>query len=120
MDQTGNFSTQCSNSNKYAVIFYIYDANAILSYPLKNLSTDELLHVFHHVYAKLCVAGFKQQLHKLDNQSSTALEMFITHNNTKLHYMPPEMHQKMLPSLLYKHGSAILRQDWPACLNNIL
>ena len=66
-DQTGRFPVQSCHGNKYVVIVYIYDANAILSYPIKNRSTGELLHVFHQVYAKQQAAGYKHQLHKLDN-----------------------------------------------------
>ena len=92
-DQTGRFPVQTSHGNKYVVIVYIYDANAILSYFIKKRSTGELLHVFHQVYAKLHAAGNKPQLHKLDTILSTALEMFIASNNAALQCTPPEMHQ---------------------------
>ena len=75
------------------MIVYIYHANAILSYPIKNRSTGKLLCVFHHVYAKLHATSFKPQLHKLDNEFSTVLETFITNDNTALQYMSPEIHQ---------------------------
>ena len=45
MDQTRRFPIQSSHGNKYVVIVYIYDANMILSYPIKNQSTGELLHL---------------------------------------------------------------------------
>ena len=34
-DQTGYFFIQSSWGNKYIVIVYVYDANAILSYPIR-------------------------------------------------------------------------------------
>ena len=63
-----------------------------MSYSIKNWLTGELLHVFHYVYTKLQASGFKLQLHKSENESSAALETFITGNNTALQYMPPKMH----------------------------
>ena len=90
-DQTGRFPLPSSRGNKYAVIVYVYDANAILSYTIKNWSTGELLRVFLLVYAKLQTAGFKPQLHKLDNESFTTLETFIANNNAALQYTPPEI-----------------------------
>ena len=92
-DQTGRFPIQSSCGNKYVVIMYVYDANAILSYPIKNRSTGELSRVFQLVYAKLQTAGFKLQLHKLDNETPTTLETFIANNNRALQYTPPEIHR---------------------------
>ena len=105
------FPIQSSCGNKYIVIVYIYNANAILSHLIKNWSTGELLHVFHNMSDKLHAACFKQQLHKWDNNSSAALEMFITNDNTALQFISPKMHRQTQLSKLYKHGSAILRQD---------
>ena len=66
-DQTGHFPIQSSHGNKYVVILYVYNANVIQSYPLKNQPAGELMHVFHQIYAKLSAAGYKPQLHKLGN-----------------------------------------------------
>ena len=102
------------------MIDYIYNANAILSEPIKNRSTGELLHVLYNVYAKLHAISFKPQLHKLDNESSTALEAFITDNNTALQYMPPKIHQTNAVKQAVQTWKCNFKAGLPAFPNNFL
>jgi hypothetical protein len=43
-NQTGQFPITSNRGHAYVVVFYIFNANAICSIPIKNCSKEELLH----------------------------------------------------------------------------
>jgi hypothetical protein len=45
-DQTGRFPVVSSKGNKYIMILYDYDSNAILAQPIKDRTPPELLRAF--------------------------------------------------------------------------
>jgi hypothetical protein len=45
-DQTGRFPVVLSKGNKYIMVLYDYDSNAILAHPIKNRTAPELLKAF--------------------------------------------------------------------------
>jgi hypothetical protein len=45
-DQTGRFPVVSSKGNKYIMILYDYDSNAILAQPIKDRTAAELLRSF--------------------------------------------------------------------------
>jgi hypothetical protein len=45
-DQTGRFPVVSSKGNKYIMILYDYDSNAILAQPIKDRTAPELLRAF--------------------------------------------------------------------------
>jgi hypothetical protein len=45
-DQTGRFPVVSSKGNKYIMILYDYDSNAILAQPIKDRTAPELLKAF--------------------------------------------------------------------------
>jgi hypothetical protein len=52
-DNTRCFPVMSNRGNAYTALFYIYDANAIWSIPIKNRSKEELLRTITEVYAWL-------------------------------------------------------------------
>jgi hypothetical protein len=52
-DNTGRFPVTSNQGNAYVALFYIYDANAIWSVPIKNSSNEELLRAVTEVYTWL-------------------------------------------------------------------
>jgi hypothetical protein len=52
-DNTGCFPVTSNRGNPYVALFYIYNANAIQSVPIKNRSKEELLRAVTEVYAWL-------------------------------------------------------------------
>ncbi len=56
---------------------YDYDSNSIGAVAIKNRTGPSILAAYHQVYNKLVNAGLKPQLHKLDNECSTALKDFF-------------------------------------------
>ena len=92
-DQTGRFPITSNRGNAYVVVFYVYNANYILSIPIKSWSKEELLRAYHEVYKWLSMRGFKPLLHKMDNETSHEVEKFIQGQQTRLQYTPPDMHR---------------------------
>ena len=79
-----------------------------------------MLCIFQLMYAKLQAKGFKSQLHKLGNESSTALKMFIANNKRALQYTPLEIHSTNAAKRavetwknLFKVGLASLPKQFP-------
>ena len=81
---------------KYVMIFYVYDANAIIAYPLCNKTSKEMLETYQDLYKKLTKCGFKPKLHKLDNETYKEVEDFVMDQQTVLQYTPPDMHRQTL------------------------
>ena len=59
-NQLGWFPITSNRSNKYVVIFYIYNANFVKSIPIKIRTKEELLRVYKLVNAYLTAHGFKR------------------------------------------------------------
>ena len=76
------------------MIFYVYDANAIIAYPLHNRTAKEMLDTYQDLYRKLTKCGVKPKLHKLDNEISKEVEDFVLEQQTAIKYTPPDMHRQ--------------------------
>jgi hypothetical protein len=61
-DQTGRFPVVSSKGNKYIMILYDYDINAILSQPIKDRTAPELLRAFQVMEQEFVARGLKQSL----------------------------------------------------------
>jgi hypothetical protein len=61
-DQTGRFPVVSSKGNKYIVMLYDYDSNAILAQPIKNRTAPELLKAFQFMEQELVAKGLKPKL----------------------------------------------------------
>jgi hypothetical protein len=72
-DQTGRFTVVSSKGNKYIMILYDYDSNAILAQPIKDRTARELLKAFQFMKQELAVRGLKPKLMKLENEASKLL-----------------------------------------------
>jgi hypothetical protein len=73
-DQTGRFPVVSSKGNKYIMILYDYDSNAILAQPIKDRTAPELLKAFQIMEHILVARGLKPKLMKLDNEASKLLK----------------------------------------------
>jgi hypothetical protein len=68
-DQTGRFPVVSSKRNKYIMILYYYDSNAILAKPIKDITAPELLNAFQFMEQELLARGPKPKQMKLDNEA---------------------------------------------------
>jgi hypothetical protein len=68
-DQTGRFTVVSSKGNKYIIILYDYDSNAVLAQPIKDRTAPELLKAFQVMEQELVARDLKSKLMKLDNEA---------------------------------------------------
>jgi hypothetical protein len=93
-DQTGRFTVVSSKGNKYIMILYDYDSNAILAQPIKDRTAPELLRPFQVMEQELVAQGLKPKLMKLDNEASKLLKMYLHHQNITCQLVPPYSHRR--------------------------
>jgi hypothetical protein len=93
-DQTGRFPVVSSKGNKYIMILYDYDSNAILAKPLKDRTAPELLKAFQFMEQELVVRGLKPKLMKLDNEESKMLRNYLYKQDITIQLVPPYSHRR--------------------------
>jgi hypothetical protein len=91
-DQTGCFPTTSSHSNKYIMIVYDYDSNAILAEPITSRTKAELLHAYTKLHTYLCDRGLKPILQRLDSEAPGKLRHFMTDHDVSFQLVPPHTH----------------------------
>ena len=91
-DQIGHFHVMSNKGNDYVVVFYVYDKNSILYFPIKNRSKHEILRAYNKMYSYLHCWRFCSRMQKLDNKTSHNVEEFITENKATVKYTPADMH----------------------------
>jgi hypothetical protein len=93
-DQTGSFPVVSSKVNKYIMILYDYDSNAILAQPIKDRTAPELLKAFQVMVQKLMAGGLKPKLMKLDNEVSKLLKTYLHQQDITFQLVPPYSHRR--------------------------
>jgi hypothetical protein len=93
-DQTGRFPVVSSKGNKYIMILYDYDSNAILAQPIKYRTAPKLLKAFQVMEQELVDRGLKPKLMKLDNEASKLLKAYLHHQDITLQLVPPYGHRR--------------------------
>jgi hypothetical protein len=93
-DQTGRFSVVSSKGNKYIMILYDYDSNAILAQPIKDRIAPELLKAFKVMEQELVVRGLKPKLMKLDNEASNLLKTYLHQQDITFQLVLPYRHRR--------------------------
>jgi hypothetical protein len=93
-DQTGRFPTTSSKGNKYIMVLYDYDSNAILAEPMKSRSEQHMVQAYTKLHTYLVDRGLKPQLQKLDNEASAGLKRFMTQQKVQYQLVPPHIHRR--------------------------
>jgi len=93
-DQTGRFVAPSSHGNNYLLLLYDYDSNCILAEPIKTRSGPSILAGFKILHARLCAAGHRPQLQRLDNECSEPLKDFLRSENIDFQLAPPGIHRR--------------------------
>jgi hypothetical protein len=93
-DQTGRFPVVSSKGNKYFMILYDYDSNAILAQPIKDRTAPELLKAFQIMEHELVARGLKPKLMKLDNEASKLLKTYLHQQDITFQLVPPYGHRR--------------------------
>jgi hypothetical protein len=93
-DQTGRFPVVSSKGNKYIMVLYDYDSNAILAKPIKDRTAPELLKVFQFMEQELVARGLKPKLMKLDNEASKLLKDYLYQQEKEFQLVSPYSHRR--------------------------
>jgi hypothetical protein len=93
-DQTGKFITPSSNGNNYLMIVYDYDSNHIFAEPFKTQTAKSILAAYKLVHARLCNAGLRPQLQRLDNECSAILKEYLSSEDINFQLVPPGSHRR--------------------------
>jgi hypothetical protein len=94
IDQTGRFPVVSSKGNKYIMILYDYDSNAILAQPIKDRTAPEILKAFQVKEQELVARGLKPKLMKLDNEASKLLKAYLHQKDITFQLVPPYSHRR--------------------------
>jgi hypothetical protein len=93
-DQTGRFLVVSGKGNKYIMILYDYDSNAILAQPIKDRTAPELLRAFQIMEQESVARGLKPKLMKLDNEASKLFKTYLHQQNITFQLVPPYSHRR--------------------------
>jgi hypothetical protein len=93
-DQTGRFPVISIKGNKYIMILYDYDSNAILAQSIKDRTAPELLKAFQIMEQELVARGLKPKLMKLDNDASKLLKTYLHQQDITFQLVPSYSHRR--------------------------
>ena len=93
-DQTGRFPAISSKGNKYLMILYDYDSNAILAEPMKSRHEQEMIRAYAKMHDYLTERGLKPVLQKLDNEAPKGLKKYMAQHNVTYQLVPPHVHRR--------------------------
>jgi hypothetical protein len=97
-DQTGRFPVVSSKGNKYVMVLYDYDSNAILAEPIKSRNQSELVRAYQKLHTYLTERGLTPRLQKLDNECPDALKQFMRAQDVEFQLVPPYDHRQNAPN----------------------
>ena len=86
---TGKFPVQSNLGNKYVLIIYNYDANAIIAEPLKDRTVGEIARGHQVIYMYLQDRGLAPRFEILDNECSAELTKVMRKNKISFQLVPP-------------------------------
>jgi len=93
-DPTGRFIVPSSTGNNYLLVLYDYDSNAILVAPMKTRTAGSIVAAYKTLHKRLCDAGLRPLLQRLDNECSAALKNFMREEDIDYQLAPPGIHRR--------------------------
>ena len=93
-DITGAFPYTSSRGSKYIYVMYDYDANPILTYPLKSRQAHEIVKAWTTLHAQMTRHGHPITNIILDNECSNELRKALQKNNIIFQLVPPDAHRR--------------------------
>ena len=85
---------QSDRGNNYILVTYHYDAENILTTPLKNRTGPCILSGITKIHDKLGKRGLTPKLHIMDNEVSEDLKKYFEDSYIQLQLVPPHMQQR--------------------------
>ena len=93
-DLTGRFPHLSSQGNKYILVVYDYDSNAILAEPLQSRQGFHIKQAYNKIITFLASRGAKPNVFILDNEISGELKQAIMSHDIKYQLVPPHVHRR--------------------------
>ena len=93
-NQTGRFPYRSSRGNKYVMVMYNYDSNAILATPLKNRQAKSITDAWEILNTRLTKHRHVTRNFILDNESSADLKQALTKNKKSYELTQPHMYRR--------------------------
>jgi hypothetical protein len=93
-DQTGQFPIPSSAGNKYMLVVYCYDSNAILVEPMRTRTSASIVAAYTVAHTRLCKAGFRPQFQRLDNECSEEFKTLLRNEGIDFQLVPPGCHRR--------------------------
>jgi hypothetical protein len=91
-DLTGQFPTVSGLGNRYILVCYVYDCNAILTTPMHNRSATEHLRAFNLLHMYLVDRGFTPKHQRLDNEALAGFKSNLRQKGIDFQLVPPHNH----------------------------
>ena len=117
-DQTGRFTIQSSSGNKYMMVIYVYDPNAILVETLPYRSKESIVQAYQKTIQHLTRRGFNPRVQRLDNEASKLLQDETDKNQIQWQLVPPGNHRIHEAERHIHTFKNILSSSWPGLIRN--
>ena len=92
-DLTGQFTVQSDRGNNYILVAYHYDANNIITTPLKNRTGPCILNGITKIHDLLRKRGLTPKIHIMDNEVSEDLRKYFEDSDIQFQLVLPHMHR---------------------------
>ena len=93
-DITGAFPYTSSRGSKYIYVMYDFDANTILTYPLKSRQAHEIVQAWTTLHDQMTRHGHSISNFILDNEFSMELKKALTKKSIHFQLVPPDAHRR--------------------------
>ena len=91
-DQTGKFPITSSRGNKYIMVLYDHDTNAILVEAIKNRPDQEIIRAQTKLHDYCTDRGYTPKVQILDNECPAVLKKHVATRNIVFQLVPPHLH----------------------------
>ena len=91
--QAEDFPVMSSKGNKYVMVLYYHDTNAILAGPLKPHSQKNILNAQIKLHEYPPDRGFTTRVQILDNECSKTLKRYFQGQEMKFQFVPSNIHR---------------------------
>ena len=82
-----------SKGNRYVMVVYDHNSNAIPAEPLKSRSAEHLLAATAKMHIFLRECGVHPKIHIMDNECSSTVRSYLKKNNIELQLVLPNLHR---------------------------
>ena len=93
-DQTGTFPTHSRKGNWYVMILCDIDSNIIISEPMKNRISGEMIRAYRVLMLRLKSACIKSIKHIINNEASSEFKEEIKQHDMTYELVPKGMHRR--------------------------